>query len=73
MPDVRFAIEGMTCGGCVKSVTSVLNRLDGVKAEQVSVGSAEVSFDAAKTSAPSIAKALTDAGFPAQPAQENGA
>ena len=70
MPQMRFAIDGMSCGACVKGVTGVLNRLDGVEVQQVSVGSAQVSFDPAKTSPLAIADALTDAGYPARPVQE---
>jgi copper chaperone CopZ len=47
-------------------VTAVLNRLEGVDVERVSVGSAEVSFDPAKTSPSVIAEALTEAGYPAR-------
>jgi len=69
MQNTRFAIEGMSCGACVRGVTAVLQRLDGVEARQVSVGSAEVSFDPAKTTPSAIADALTDAGYPAIPQQ----
>jgi len=69
MQNLRFAIEGMSCGACVKGVTAVLRRLDGVEVEQVSVGSAEVSFDPAKTSPSAISDALSDAGYPARQEQ----
>ncbi len=70
MPEVRFAIDGMSCGACVKGVTAVLKRLDGVQVQQVSLGSAQVSLDPAKTSPSAIAEALTAAGYPAQPVQD---
>lgn len=70
MSKVRFAIEGMSCGGCVKSVTAVLKRLEGVEVEQVAVGSAQLSFDPAKISPAIIAEALAEAGYPARQAQE---
>lgn len=66
MEKTNFAIEGMSCGACVNAVTNVLKRLDGVQVQQVTVGSADVSFDPSKTSAGAIAEALTDAGFPAE-------
>ena len=35
MQTITLNIEGMTCGGCVKSVTSILEGVNGVdKAEQ---------------------------------------
>lgn len=70
MPEVRFAVDGMSCEGCVRGVTAVLKRLDGVDVRQVSLGSAQVSFDATKTSAAVIAEALSDAGYPARLGQE---
>ena len=30
MTTVTLNIDGMTCGGCVKSVTRILSELDGV-------------------------------------------
>ena len=62
-----LAIEGMSCGACVKCVTSVLSRIPGVTPKQVEVGSAEVSFDDSQASPATIAEALTAAGYPAQP------
>ena len=32
---LRFGIEGMTCGGCVASVTRALERMPGVTVEHV--------------------------------------
>lgn len=61
---VSFAIEGMSCQARVKAV---LTRLPGVTPEQVKVGSAEVTFDDAQTSAVQIYAELTAQGYPAQP------
>jgi len=69
MQKSKFAIEGMSCDACVRGVTSVLNKLDGVAVERVSMGSAEVSFEPAKTSPSDIADVLTDAGYPARQEQ----
>lgn len=62
-----LVIEGMSCGACVKGVTSVLSRMEGVTPKQVEVGSAEVSFDDSQASPAKIAEALTAAGYPARP------
>jgi copper chaperone len=62
-----FAVQGMTCGGCVKSVTRVLNALPGVKESSVSLqpGRAEVEYDPAVASAEAIMRAITNAGYEA--------
>ncbi len=64
---VSFAIEGMSCQACVKAVTSMLSRLPGVTPKQVEVGSAEVTFDDAQTSAAQISADLSATGYPARP------
>lgn len=35
---LQFTVEGMTCGGCVRSVRTVLEALPGVVVERVAVG-----------------------------------
>ena len=63
MERMTMKIDGMTCGHCVSQVTKALKGLDGVKLEQVSVGSATVSFDSAVASEDRIAKAVEDQGY----------
>ena len=41
MTTVTLNVEGMTCGGCVASVTRVLNALPGVSDATVSAAGAE--------------------------------
>lgn len=67
MQKKRFVVEGMSCGGCVKAVTSVLRRLPGVEVDEVTIGAATVHVDPQKSSGEAVAAALTDAGFPAHP------
>ena len=62
MERATIAIEGMSCGHCVKAVTSALEQL-GVAIEQVSIGSAAVSYDPAVTPVDRIAQAIRDAGY----------
>lgn len=66
----KFAVQGMTCGGCVGSVTRVIKALPGVSEATVALqpGSAEVEFDPGQVSAEKIVAAITKAGFEAQPA-----
>ena len=51
---------------CVKNVRKALEGLAGVTAEQVTVGSAVVSYDPAQSSPEAITSALTRAGYPAR-------
>ena len=37
MQTVVFNVEGMNCGGCVKSVTGILQGVDGVASAEVSL------------------------------------
>ena len=63
MERMTMKIDGMTCGHCVSQVTKALKELDGVKLEQVSVGSATVSFDPAVTPEEKITQAVEDEGY----------
>ena len=65
MATVTLNIDGMTCGGCVKSVTKVLNGLDGVRSATVSLENknAQVEFDEGKIQIAQLVEAVEDAGF----------
>ena len=67
MQTVTLNIDGMTCGGCVKSVTKVLNDLDGVRSATVSLENknAQVEFDEGKIQMAQLVEAVEDAGFDA--------
>jgi copper chaperone len=59
-----FSVDGMTCGGCVRSVTGAITQVPGVRKVDVSLEgkSATVEFDA--TVAPAaIVAAIEGAGF----------
>ena len=66
MKTLTLSIEGMHCGGCVNRVTNVLKKLDSVEIRRVEVGSAEVAYDEAKTTAQAIADSISGIGFPAR-------
>lgn len=66
MEQVTLAIDGMSCGGCVKHVTAALGTLPGVQVERVSVGSAEVLVDPAASSVGAVLKTLAASGYPAR-------
>jgi copper chaperone len=65
METLQIPVEGMSCGGCVKSVTNVLQQLAGVAAVEVSLEQkrATVTYDAAQTGLPQFRAAIEGAGF----------
>jgi len=65
MESIRMNVQGMTCGGCVASVTRVLQAVPGVSAVAVTLqpGVASVTFDPARTQPPALRAAIEDAGF----------
>ena len=67
-PDATAAlsVNGMTCMGCVASVTKAVRAMPGVREVDVNLprGRARVDFDAGETTAENVAVALTAAGYP---------
>jgi copper chaperone len=61
----NLSVQGMTCGGCVASVTRVLKAQPGVTAVEVSLdpGQATVTFDPARVDAEKLAQAIEAAGY----------
>lgn len=66
METTIIKVGGMSCGGCVKSVTNVLQALPGVAKAEVSLEKAEarVEHDANATR-DAMKQAIADAGFEA--------
>ena len=67
METTTIKVDGMSCGGCVKSVTGVLTALDGVARAEVSLEQkqAVVEFDAGKLTRDQLKDVIEDAGFDA--------
>ena len=65
MQTVTLGISGMTCGGCVKSLTNVLAALDGVAKADVSLekACAVVDYDPAKVGLEQFKRSVEEAGF----------
>jgi copper chaperone len=65
MEKVTIKVQGMTCQGCVNSVTKVLKPIPGVSDVAVTLtpGEARVTFDAAQTNVGALRKAIEGAGF----------
>lgn len=65
MATADIKIEGMTCEGCVKSLTRALQAVPGVQKVQVLLdeGRAEVTYDPARTGVAEFQRAVEHAGY----------
>jgi len=65
MQTATLNISGMTCGGCVRSVTKVIDALDGVVKSQVSLEKkrAVVEFDPGKLGVEQLKRAIEEEGY----------
>jgi copper chaperone len=63
MANAAFSISGMSCGHCLNRVNNALQKVDGITAQQVQIGSAKVEFDPEKVTAEQIADAISKAGY----------
>ena len=67
METVELKVEGMTCQGCVNSVTRTLSGVPGVEKVQVSLADARatVTYDPAKVGPAELRRAVENAGYEA--------
>jgi copper chaperone len=67
MDTALVKVGGMSCQGCVKSVTNILLALPGIVAAEVSLerGDARVEFDPTRVSCDEMKRAIDDGGFEA--------
>jgi copper chaperone len=67
MDTTTIKVSGMSCGGCVKSVTNVLQALPGVAKAEVSLeqGEARIDYEAGRVSLDDMKRAVVEAGFEA--------
>ena len=67
METATLKVSGMTCQGCVRSVTRVLRAVPGVDGVEVSLeqGEARVRYDPARTGVPALREAVEGAGYSA--------
>jgi len=65
MQQATIRVEGMTCNGCVASVTRVLTALPGVGSVDVSLErhEAQVQFDPTRTDPEHLRTAISAAGY----------
>jgi mercuric ion binding protein len=67
----RFTIKNMTCAACPITVRTAMEHVDGVKSVKVNfeAKTATAVYDPSITTSEAIAKASTNAGYPATPAR----
>lgn len=58
-----FTISGMSCGGCVDSLTRVLKSVPGIEPIKIDVGKAELRLDADRVTSQTVKDAVARAGF----------
>jgi len=65
MASISLNVEGMSCGGCEKSISSALLAKDGVNSVTASHsdGTVAIDFDDARIQADALAAAIEAAGF----------
>jgi copper chaperone len=71
--NATISIEGMTCNGCVTSVTNALQKIDGVQSADVQLepGSAAVVYDDAKADPARMMEAIAALGYKASMADKS--
>lgn len=60
---MEFNVNGMTCGGCVRTVTNAIRNVDPDASVEVDLASKRVSVRSEKADPRSIEAAITDAGY----------
>jgi copper chaperone len=60
---LRFSVPAISCGHCVATVTKAIKTLDSSAEVKVDLASRTVTVESS-SSAPAVAKALEDAGYP---------
>lgn len=68
METIRIAVEGMTCQGCVNSLTRALEATPGVQSAVVTLAPPQASIEHDPESAPPevLRTVIADAGFEAR-------
>ncbi|MGT2481601.1 heavy-metal-associated domain-containing protein [Methylobacterium oryzae CBMB20] len=64
----RYKVEKMGCGGCAKSVTRAVRNVEPNAGVEVDLGAKLVAVSGAAGPADRIARAIAEAGYPAEPA-----
>ncbi|OPY66038.1 MAG: Copper chaperone CopZ [Syntrophorhabdaceae bacterium PtaU1.Bin034] len=63
MTETKLKIEGMSCQHCVMRVKKAVDQLPGVSKAEVSMGSANITFDESRIKKEDLTKAVEKAGY----------
>ncbi len=63
MSEKTYTISGMSCGGCVNSLTRVLAAVPGIEPIKIEVGKAQLRIDDATVTSQTVTDAVARAGF----------
>jgi copper chaperone CopZ len=65
MATINLKVEGITCGGCEKSIQKALLAHDGVSSASASheAGMVDINYDDAQIQPEALKQAIEDAGF----------
>ena len=58
-----FDVEGMTCNGCIRKVREALQKVDGIEIEDLSIRSAEITYDPSEVERSTIVEAIRAEGY----------
>ena len=58
-----FEVEGMTCNGCMRKVREALEKVEGVEIEDLSIRSAEITYDPTAVDRSAIVDAIRAEGY----------
>jgi copper chaperone len=64
---IRFKVEKMGCGGCAKSLTEAVQAVEPGARVDVDLATKRVTVSGITAPADRIARAITAAGYPAEP------
>jgi len=62
----HYTVQGMKCGGCIKAATDALAQLSGYESAEFDLEAGSLVFQG-DVPAETVAKTLTDKGYPATP------
>lgn len=65
---IHLKVEKMGCGGCAKCVTRAVQAIEPNAGVEVDLGAKLVTVSGTTGSADRIARAIAEAGYPAEPA-----
>ena len=63
MKQQELAIDGMSCGHCVKSLNKELSAIKGLTVQEVVIGKAVIEYDPELVNDEDILHAIDEAGF----------